>query len=149
MDVPHDKLGVPSVTHTLGGITQGVLTVEIAVLEESVTQPNEASLEFVVVHLALDRLSSVVDLMVHTSRKSRDDRFRVTHQRDQPGFVIAKQVVLGTQCGDEGETVVEVSLGIYRSIVAVVGDSATAQARHIDGVTQMKHRVRLPPITKA
>lgn len=63
--------------------------------------------------------------------------------------MVAKQVVLGAQGGDESETVVEVSLRIYGSVVTVVSDSPTAQARHVDGVTKMQHRVRLPSITKA
>jgi hypothetical protein len=33
--------------------------------------------------------------------------------------------------------------------VTVVGDSAGAQTRHIDGITKMQRRVRLPSVTKA
>jgi hypothetical protein len=63
--------------------------------------------------------------------------------------VISEQVVLGTESGDESETVVKVSLWINSGIVAVVSDSARAQARHVDGITKMQHRVRLPSVTKA
>lgn len=118
-------------------------------LKESVAKANEASLELVVVHLALESLSPVVDLVIDAGCQSRDDCFRMAHQRDQSGLVIAEQIVLGAQSGDERETVVKVSLGIYGGVVTVVSDSATTQAGHVDGIAQMQHRVRLPSVTKA
>lgn len=147
--MPHDKLGVPPVAHTLCAVPKRILAVQISVLEKSVTKANEASLELVVVHLALDRLGPVVDLMIDAGRQSRDDCLGVAHQRNQPGLMVAEQVMLWAQRGDERQTVVKVSFGIYGGVVTVVSDSATTQTGHVDGIAKMQHRVRLPAITEA
>jgi hypothetical protein len=72
----------------------------------------------------------------------------MAHKRHEPGFMVPKQVVLWSQRRDKCQAIVQVSLGIYGSVVTVSSDSAATQARHVDGIAKMQHRVWFPSVTE-